>query len=62
MTATRTGLSSEPGAHRYDVIVNGQIVMENRVMQTVQLDEICQSVDEFEADIEFAKELLQEGD
>ncbi|MEC7308974.1 amidohydrolase [Vibrio crassostreae] len=43
-------------------IVNGQIVMENRVMQTVQLDDIRQSVDEFEADIaEFAKELSKKA-
>ena len=43
-------------------IVNGQIVMENRVMQTVQLDEIRQSVDEFEADIKaFAKELSKKA-
>ncbi|MFA0725218.1 amidohydrolase, partial [Vibrio sp. 10N.222.49.E5] len=43
-------------------IVNGQIVMENRVMQTVQLDDIRQSVDEFETDIKaFAKELSKKA-
>ncbi len=42
------------------IVKHGQIVMENRVMQTVQLDEIRQSVDEFEADItEFAKSFLR---
>lgn len=39
-------------------IVNGQVVMENRIMQTVKLEDIRDNVDAFEADIaEFAKEL-----
>ncbi|UTV99460.1 amidohydrolase [Marinomonas rhizomae] len=39
-------------------IVNGKVIMENRVMQTVKLDDIRDNVDAFEADIaEFAKEL-----
>ncbi|AIS57752.1 amidohydrolase [Vibrio coralliilyticus] len=43
-------------------IVNGQVVMHQREMETVQLDDIRQSVEAFEADIsEFAKELAKKA-
>ncbi|WP_038175909.1 amidohydrolase family protein [Vibrio coralliilyticus] len=43
-------------------IVNGQVVMHEREMETVQLDDIRQSVEAFEADIsEFAKELAKKA-
>ncbi|WP_137170621.1 amidohydrolase [Marinomonas sp. FW-1] len=43
-------------------IVNGKVIMENRVMQTVKLDDIRDNVDAFEADIaEFAKELAKKA-
>lgn len=43
-------------------IVNGKVVMEQRQMQTVQLDEIRQSVEAFESDIaDFAKELSKKA-
>ncbi|KAB2824675.1 amidohydrolase [Aliivibrio finisterrensis] len=43
-------------------IVNGKVVMEQRQMQTVQLDDIRQSVEAFESDIaDFAKELSKKA-
>ncbi|MDD9178690.1 MULTISPECIES: amidohydrolase [Aliivibrio] len=43
-------------------IVNGKVVMEQRQMQTVQLDDIRQSVEAFESDIAgFAKELSKKA-
>ncbi len=43
-------------------IVNGQIIMENREMKTLALDDIRSSVDEFESDIAaFAKELSKKA-
>lgn len=43
-------------------IVNGKVVMEQRQMQTVQLDEIRQSVEAFESDIaDFAKKLSKKA-
>lgn len=43
-------------------IVNGKVIMENREMQTVELDDIRASVDQFENDIEaFAKELSKKA-
>lgn len=43
-------------------IVNGKVVMENRQMQTVTLDEIRPTIDAMEADIaDFAKELAKKA-
>ncbi|MDD9157547.1 amidohydrolase [Aliivibrio sp. S4TY2] len=43
-------------------IVNGKVIMEQRQMQTVQLDDIRQSVEAFESDIAgFAKELSKKA-
>ncbi|MCP3697036.1 MAG: amidohydrolase [Aliivibrio sp.] len=43
-------------------IVNGKVVMEQRQMQTIQLDDIRQSVKAFESDIaDFAKELSKKA-
>ncbi|OCH30294.1 amidohydrolase [Aliivibrio fischeri] len=43
-------------------IVNGKVIMEQRQMQTVQLDDIRQSVEAFESDIaDFAKELSKKA-
>ncbi|MDD9194716.1 amidohydrolase [Aliivibrio sp. S3MY1] len=43
-------------------IVNGKVVMEQRQMQTIQLDDIRQSVEAFESDIaDFAKELSKKA-
>ncbi|OCH06801.1 amidohydrolase [Aliivibrio fischeri] len=43
-------------------IVNGKVVMEQRQMKTIQLDDIRQSVEAFESDIaDFAKELSKKA-
>lgn len=43
-------------------IVNGKVIMENRKMLTVTLDDIRGSVDQFESDIAaFAKELSKKA-
>ena len=43
-------------------IVNGQVVMENRQMQTIALDDVRGTIDAMEADIKaFAKELAKKA-